>query len=72
MKIVLDERNNSCRNRERDLSHYDDYIERLPETKFRDGIQKNIKWYLDNRGWSEEIVSGRCRNYYEKMYGGII
>ena len=41
----------------------------LPATKFADGIKKTIRWYLDNRGWWEEIVSGEYRNYYEKMYG---
>ena len=41
----------------------------LPETKFADGIKKTIRWYLDNRSWWEEIVSGEYRNYYEKMYG---
>lgn len=40
----------------------------LPETKFEDGIKKTIRWYLDNREWWEEIVSGEYRNYYEKMY----
>lgn len=41
----------------------------LPETKFADGIKKTIRWYLDNRGWWEEIVSGEYRNYYAQMYG---
>ena len=41
----------------------------LPETKFKDGIKKTIKWYLDNREWWEEIISGEYRSYYEKMYG---
>ena len=41
----------------------------LPETKFQDGIKKTIKWYLDNRSWWEEIISGEYQNYYEKMYG---
>jgi dTDP-glucose 4,6-dehydratase len=41
----------------------------LPETKFEDGIKKTIKWYLDNREWWEEIISGEYQNYYEKMYG---
>ena len=40
----------------------------LPETKFADGIQKTVKWYLENRGWWETIISGEYRNYYEKMY----
>ena len=42
----------------------------LPETKFADGIRKTIRWYLDNREWWEEIISGEYRNYYERMYGG--
>ncbi|MBP5249488.1 MAG: GDP-mannose 4,6-dehydratase, partial [Lachnospiraceae bacterium] len=41
----------------------------LPETKFEDGIKKTIKWYLDNRAWWEEIISGEYMDYYEKMYG---
>ncbi len=40
----------------------------LPETKFTDGIKKTIKWYLEHKGWWEEIISGEYRNYYEKMY----
>ena len=30
----------------------------LPETKFEDGIKKTIQWYLDNREWWENILSG--------------
>ncbi len=41
----------------------------LPETKFSDGIKKTIKWYLENRKWWEDIISGEYKNYYEKMYG---
>ena len=41
----------------------------LPETKFQDGIKKTVKWYLENRSWWEEIISGEYQNYYEKMYG---
>ena len=41
----------------------------LPETKFADGIQKTIGWYLDNRAWWETIISGEYQDYYEKMYG---
>lgn len=42
----------------------------LPETKFADGIEKTIQWYLDNRSWWEAIVSGEYRDYYERMYSG--
>ena len=41
----------------------------LPETMFNEGIQKTIKWYLDNKDWWERIVSGEYTQYYEKMYG---
>jgi len=34
----------------------------LPETKFEDGIKKTIGWYLENRGWWEEITSGTYQN----------
>ena len=40
----------------------------LPETKFTDGIQKTITWYLENMDWWELIISGEYQNYYEKMY----
>jgi len=40
----------------------------LPETKFSDGIQKTIRWYLDNRSWWEHIINGEYREYYKKMY----
>lgn len=40
----------------------------LPETKFADGIEKTIKWYLENREWWEAIISGEYQSYYEKMY----
>lgn len=41
----------------------------LPYTMFADGIKKTIQWYLDNKDWWQEIVSGEYQQYYEKMYG---
>ncbi|MEL7659143.1 MAG: GDP-mannose 4,6-dehydratase, partial [Bacillota bacterium] len=40
----------------------------LPATKFDDGIQKTILWYIDNRPWWENIINGKYQHYYEKMY----
>lgn len=40
-----------------------------PITKFDDGIKLTIKWYLENRFWWENIISGDYKNYYECMYG---
>ena len=41
----------------------------LPETPFDEGIQKTIRWYLNNKPWWEHIISEDYQNYYEKMYG---
>ncbi len=41
----------------------------LPKTRFEEGIQKTIRWYLDNRLWWEEIISGEYQEYYGRMYG---
>ena len=40
----------------------------LPETSFSDGIRMTIQWYLDNREWWEEIISGEYQDYYDRMY----
>ena len=40
-----------------------------PETPFAAGLSRTIGWYLENRAWWEEIVSGAYRLYYERMYG---
>ncbi len=41
----------------------------LPRTKFENGIAKTIEWYLANKDWWQEIISGEYQKYYEKMYG---
>lgn len=40
----------------------------LPETKFADGIELTIKWYLENKEWWETIISGEYKDYYDRMY----
>ena len=39
-----------------------------PETTFEEGIEKTVKWYLENRQWWENIINGDYMKYYEKMY----
>lgn len=39
-----------------------------PETTFEKGLDSTVKWYLDNKKWWEDIVSGQYREYYNKMY----
>ena len=41
----------------------------LPTTTFEEGIKNTIQWYLDNKEWWENIISGEYQKYYEKMYG---
>lgn len=40
-----------------------------PETGFEEGIRRTVRWYLENRDWWEEIISGEYRDYCERMYG---
>lgn len=39
-----------------------------PETTFEVGIEKTIKWYLDNKDWMNNVTSGDYQKYYAKMY----
>lgn len=39
-----------------------------PETPFNIGIEKTIRWYLDNQSWVESVTSGDYQQYYEQMY----
>lgn len=41
-----------------------DELDWLPETMFKDGIKKTIQWYLDNKEWWENIISGGYRKNY--------
>ncbi len=39
----------------------------FPETKFDDGIVKTINWYLENRTWWQDILSGEYKNFEKTM-----
>lgn len=39
-----------------------------PSIKFDEGIKKTIKWYLENKEWCQDIISGEYQANYEKMY----
>lgn len=41
----------------------------LPATTFNDGLKLTVKWYLDNRDWWEQIISGEYVEYYNRKYG---
>jgi dTDP-glucose 4,6-dehydratase len=39
-----------------------------PSLQFEEGIEKTVKWYLENQAWMDNITSGEYENYYESMY----
>lgn len=39
-----------------------------PTYTFETGIAHTIQWYLDNKEWWEQIISGEYQNYFEKQY----
>ena len=40
-----------------------------PKYTFETGIKQTIQWYLDNKEWWQNIISGEYANYFDKMYG---
>ena len=40
-----------------------------PSLQFEEGIEKTVRWYLDNQEWLDQVTSGEYQNYYRKMYG---
>jgi dTDP-glucose 4,6-dehydratase len=41
-----------------------------PSYTFERGIQETVEWYVANRTWWEEIISGEYQEYYKRMYDG--
>lgn len=39
-----------------------------PSLQFEEGIEKTVRWYLDNQEWMDNITSGDYERYYEDMY----
>ena len=40
----------------------------LPETKFEAGLEKTVRWYLDNRSWWENILSGKYQTSNDRLF----
>ena len=40
-----------------------------PSLQFEEGIERTVRWYLDNEEWVDNITSGEYERYYESMYG---
>lgn len=39
-----------------------------PSLQFEEGIEKTVRWYLDNQKWLDNITSGEYEKYYQSMY----
>lgn len=39
-----------------------------PSLQFEEGLEKTVKWYLQNQDWLDQVTSGEYLNYYESMY----
>jgi dTDP-glucose 4,6-dehydratase len=40
-----------------------------PKTKFENGIQLTIDWYVKNQAWTQSVLSGEYQSFFEKHYG---
>ncbi|MBQ7443148.1 MAG: dTDP-glucose 4,6-dehydratase [Bacteroidaceae bacterium] len=41
-----------------------------PSLQFEEGIERTVRWYLDNQAWLDNVTSGDYQRYYEQMYAG--
>ena len=39
-----------------------------PSLQFEEGIERTVRWYLDNEAWMDNVTSGDYQKYYENMY----
>lgn len=39
-----------------------------PSLQFEEGIEKTVRWYLDNQDWMDNVTSGDYQRYYDDMY----
>lgn len=43
-----------------------------PKYQFPEGIEKTIKWYIDNEQWWRKVMSGEYLKYFDKNYSSKI
>ena len=57
---------------EAQIDHVLDRIRELgfkPRETFETGLEKTVRWYLDNSAWIQEVKSGDYRKWIEQNYG---
>ena len=52
-----------------DASKIRDELGWQPSLGFSEGLERTVRWYLDNEEWTERVTSGEYERYYEQMYG---
>ena len=40
-----------------------------PSLQFEEGIERTVRWYMDNQAWMDNVTSGEYEKYYDSMYG---
>jgi len=43
-----------------------------PSLQFEEGIEKTVRWYLDNQEWMDHITSGDYQKYYSEHYQNLV
>ena len=41
-----------------------------PSLQFEEGLERTVRWYLDNQAWIDGVTSGDYLKYYKEMYDG--
>lgn len=40
-----------------------------PSVSFESGLERTVSWYLENKVWLNEVLSGKYKSYYREQYG---
>lgn len=43
-----------------------------PQTPFEVGLGSTVAWYRGHRAWTERVITGEYREYYQRVYGADI
>ena len=39
-----------------------------PSLQFEEGLERTVRWYLENQTWITQVTSGAYQEYYKRMY----
>ncbi len=51
-----------------DASKISNELQWKPSVTLEEGLKVTIKWYIENKDWLENVVSGEYQSYYQKQY----